>query len=183
MRRLSLVAAMVAAGVLVAPIPASADGVNDLPPVSEADLRDSVSDVSLEVDDISLRVEDLEATTSEGSETVVTLKSDVLFGFGASKLPASAPDRVAMLVADVPKGARLKVYGHTDSVGSNGANRSLSAARAKAVAAAVRTARPDLRLDVRGFGESQPVEPNAKGGKDNPEGRALNRRVELRYAG
>ena len=183
MRRRSLVAALVAAGVLVAPGPASADGVNDLPPVSEADLRDSVKDVSLEVDDISLRVEDVEATSSEGSETVVTLKSDVLFGFGTSKLPPSAPDRIAELVADVPKGARLKVHGHTDSVGTDGANRRLSTGRAQAVAAAVRVARPDLRLDVRGFGEAQPVEANAKGGKDNPEGRALNRRVELRYTG
>jgi outer membrane protein OmpA-like peptidoglycan-associated protein len=168
---------------MVTPAPASADGVNDLPPVSEADLRDSVNDVSLEVDDISLRVEDVEATSSEGSETVVTLKSDVLFGFGASKLPPSAPERIAELVTDVPKRARLKVYGHTDSVGTDDANRRLSTARAGAVAAAVRAARPDLRLDVRGFGESQPVEPNSTGGKDNPEGRTLNRRVELRYAG
>jgi outer membrane protein OmpA-like peptidoglycan-associated protein len=182
-RRRILVAALLAAGVVVTPAPASADGVNDLPPVSEADLRDSVNDISLEVDDISLRVADVEATSSEGNETVVTLKSDVLFGFGTSKLPPSAPDRVAQLVVDVPKGARLKVHGHTDSVGSDAANRRLSTARARAVAAAVHEARPDLRLDVRGFGEAQPVEANAQGGKDNPEGRALNRRVELRYTG
>ena len=183
MRRRSLVAALLAAGVALAPGPARADGLNDLPPVSETDLRDAVNDISAEVDDISLPVEDVEATTSEGSETVVRLKSDVLFAFGKSALPGSAEGKIAELVADVPKKARLKVYGHTDSVGSDGANRRLSTERARAVAAAVLAARPDLRLDVRGFGEAQPVEANAKAGKDNPEGRALNRRVELRYAG
>jgi outer membrane protein OmpA-like peptidoglycan-associated protein len=182
-RRRSLVAALVAAGVVLAPGPARADGVNDLQPVSEADLRDAVNDISPEVDDISLPVEDVEATTSEGSETVVSLKSDVLFAFGKSALPGSAGGKIAELVADVPKKARLKVYGHTDSVGTDGANRRLSTERAKAVAAAVRASRPDLRLDVRGFGEAQPVEANTQGGKDNPEGRALNRRVELRYTG
>jgi outer membrane protein OmpA-like peptidoglycan-associated protein len=86
------------------------------------------------------------------------------------------------LLSSIPKGARLSVHGHTDSVGDAARNQSLSRARAAAVAAVVHQARPDLRLDVRGFGESRPVKPNTKGGKDNPEGRAANRRVELRYA-
>jgi outer membrane protein OmpA-like peptidoglycan-associated protein len=180
MRRAAL-AAGVALG-LALPLPAHADGVNDLPAVSEADLRKSVSDIRAEVDDISLEVEDVEATTTEDSETVVTLKSDVLFAFGKSDLPGSAQPKIAELVETLPKGARLKVHGHTDSIGGTSANRKLSQERAEAVAAGVRKARPDLRLDVRGFGESQPVEANTNGGKDNPEGRALNRRVELRYS-
>ncbi len=28
---------------------------------------------------------------------------------------------------------------------------------------------------------TEPVEPNTKGGKDNPDGREKNRRVEIRY--
>jgi outer membrane protein OmpA-like peptidoglycan-associated protein len=181
MRR-RFVAALLAGAVVGFPTPAHADGVDDLPPVSDGDLRDSIGDVSLEVDDISLEVEDVEATTTEGAETVVTLKSDVLFGFGKATLPGSAQDKIAELVRELPKGARLKVHGHTDSIGGTSANRKLSQERAEAVAAGVRKARPDLRLDVRGFGESRPVEANTKGGKDNPEGRALNRRVELRYS-
>ncbi len=181
MRRQSLLAAVLAAVSITVTAPAHADGVDELPPVSDADLRDSVRDLSLEVDDISLKVEGVEATTTEGAETVVTLKSDVLFGFGTAALPGSAQDKIAELVEKLPKGARLKVHGHTDSVGADAANLRLSRARAQAVATAVRGARPDLRLDVRGFGESRPVEPNTRGGKDNPEGRALNRRVELRY--
>jgi outer membrane protein OmpA-like peptidoglycan-associated protein len=175
-------AAGVALGLLTLPLPAHADGVNDLPAVSEADLRSSVTDIRAEVDDISLEVEDVEATTTEGAETVVTLKSDVLFGFGTAALPGSAQAKIGELVEELPKGARLKVHGHTDSVGSTSANRKLSQERAQAVAAGIRKARPDLRLDVRGFGEQEPVEANTRGGKDNPEGRALNRRVELRYS-
>jgi outer membrane protein OmpA-like peptidoglycan-associated protein len=174
-------AALAVVCVLAVPGPAGADGVNDLPSVSEAELRDSVTDIRAEVDDIRLEVDDVDQTTREGGETVVALKSDVLFAFGSSTLPASAGKRIAELVAKAPKGARVKVYGHTDSVGADAANLRLSRARAQAVATAVRGARPDLRLDARGFGESRPVEPNTRGGKDNPEGRALNRRVELRY--
>lgn len=180
-RRTALTAGVVLALVAL-PLPVHADGVNDLPTVSEADLRKSVSDIRAEVDDISLEVEDVEATATEGAETVVTLKSDVLFGFGKAALPGPAQDKIAELVEQLPKGARLKVYGHTDSIGSTSENRQLSQDRAQAVAAGVRKARPDLRLDVRGFGESQPVEANTEGGKDNPKGRALNRRVELRFS-
>jgi len=33
---------------------------------------------------------------------------------------------------------------------------------------------PDLELQVKGFGETEQVEPNETNGEDNPEGRALN---------
>jgi outer membrane protein OmpA-like peptidoglycan-associated protein len=75
------------------------------------------------------------------------------------------------------------VHGHTDSVGTPQANLALSRARADAVATAIRGARPDLALDVQGFGEDRPVAPNERGGEDDPAGRAQNRRVELRFTG
>lgn len=167
--------------VLVWPASASASGVDDLPSVSDAELADSVHDISLEVDDIRLRVEDVESTTKDGRETVVSLRSDVLFAFGRAQLPPSAADKIKTLLAQAPKGSRLKVYGHTDSIGDDAHNLALSRARARAVGALVDRIRPDLTLDVRGFGERRPVEPNTIAGKDNPEGRAANRRVELRY--
>ena len=58
----------------------------------------------------------------------------------------------------------------------------LSQRRAEAVAAAVAAARPDLVLSTEGRGEADPVAPNDNGGEDNPDGRAANRRVEIRYA-
>jgi outer membrane protein OmpA-like peptidoglycan-associated protein len=167
---------------LASPVAASASALDDLPQPSQADLAASVRDIDLRVSDIQPRVEDVETTATEGDETVVSLRSDILFAFGRAELPTAAAAKIKTLLTSVPRGARLRVYGHTDSVGDDARNQTLSRARAAAVAAVVRRARPDLTLDVRGFGESRPVQPNTLGGKDNPEGRAANRRVELRYA-
>ena len=41
--------------------------------------------------------------------------------------------------------------------------------------------RPDLKLTVRGLGESQLVADNTSGGEDNPAGREKNRRVEISH--
>jgi outer membrane protein OmpA-like peptidoglycan-associated protein len=72
---------------------------------------------------------------------------------------------------------KLRVTGHTDSIGGSGAgNRVLSERRAAAVkdALATRYGVAASRLDTGGAGDSQPLETNA-----TLEGRARNRRVEL----
>jgi OOP family OmpA-OmpF porin len=58
-------------------------------------------------------------------------------------------------------------------------NIDLSRQRAAAVVTALSADGLGTPLIARGFGESQPVAPNAVNGKDNPAGRQLNRRVEL----
>lgn len=70
----------------------------------------------------------------------------------------------------------LRIDGHTDGIGSEAANRALSAARAAAVRDAL-VARFKIapgRLTAEGKGESSPKATN-----ETPEGRAQNRRVEL----
>lgn len=178
-RRTVLVAAVLAPWLITAPAAAYEQDV--IPQIDDASLRDSVSDLDPNVEDLGRNVDDVAGTGTDGGETVVTLAADVLFAFGKATMPPSAPARIAALMAKVPRRATLKVHGHTDSVGSTTDNLALSKARAQAVAAAVRAARPDLRLDVRGFGETRPVAPNSTGGADDPVGRAKNRRVELRY--
>jgi outer membrane protein OmpA-like peptidoglycan-associated protein len=72
---------------------------------------------------------------------------------------------------------KLRVTGHTDSIGGSGnGNQILSARRAAAVkdALANRYSIAATRLDTGGAGDSQPLETNA-----TLEGRARNRRVEL----
>lgn len=127
-------------------------------------------------------VTDLATEGEDGSESVITLSSDVLFEFGSAKIPDNAAKAVVKTLEKVPDGARVEISGYTDSVGDDSDNQKLSEERAKAVAEVVKEARSDLDLSVDGYGEDDPVAENTKGDKDNPAGREKNRRVEIRYA-
>ena len=73
---------------------------------------------------------------------------------------------------------KVSVEGHTDSVGSDAYNLGLSNRRAVAVKDfLVNEGVADGRLTTRGLGEAQPVASN-----DTADGRAQNRRVELKVA-
>lgn len=129
------------------------------------------------------RITQVERTAMEGDTTVVVLSSDILFEFGKADISAAAETKIQELVADIPAGGTVRVHGHTDSIGEDDLNQQLSQDRAATVAEVAEKARPDLNFEVEGFGETDPVGPNEEGGEDNPEGRALNRRVEIRYEG
>jgi OmpA-OmpF porin, OOP family len=77
---------------------------------------------------------------------------------------------------------RVELAGHTDSIGSDGYNLRLSQRRAEAAKRYMGSRGiPNDRMVARGYGETEPIAPNTTpGGADNPEGRALNRRTELR---
>jgi len=78
--------------------------------------------------------------------------------------------------------AAVSVEGHTDGKGSAAYNQALSERRAASVARWLkgRKGLNKVRFDVRGFGASKPVAPNAKpDGSDDPDGRQKNRRVEI----
>ncbi len=124
---------------------------------------------------------ELNARRSEGT-IVVDLPADVLFDFDKATI---RPDAEPALVkaAEVLKSyptAKVTIGGHTDSKGDDAYNDALSLRRAKAVAD--RLAGPAGRaLAAEGFGEKQPVAPNAHpDGSDDPDGRQKNRRVEIR---
>jgi len=69
----------------------------------------------------------------------------------------------------------IDIAGHTDSTGSEQYNQQLSERRANTVAQYLRSKGVlDTRIATVGYGESRPIASN-----DTPEGRALNRRVEL----
>lgn len=127
-------------------------------------------------------VTELATEGEEGSDSVITLSSDVLFEFGSAKIPDNAAEAVVKTLEKVPDGTKVEIAGYTDSVGDDSDNQKLSEKRAKAVAKVVKDARSDLDLSVDGFGEDDPVAENKKDGEDNPDGRAKNRRVEIRYA-
>ncbi len=71
---------------------------------------------------------------------------------------------------------RVELSGHTDNQGTEEYNQRLSEARAEAVFAwLVKEGIAESRLVAKGYGELQPVATN-----ETPEGRAENRRTELK---
>jgi len=123
----------------------------------------------------------LETVVEEDEATTVRLTSDLLFRFGEHTITKAADAAVRDLLGDIPQDAKVTVDGHTDSIGDDASNDELSQRRADAVADVLRDARPDLRLSVKGHGEREPIADNEVDGKDNPAGRAKNRRVEVGY--
>jgi OmpA-OmpF porin, OOP family len=146
------------------------------------DLGETAVEAVLPLDAAS-SVTGLETTEEVGGKAVVTLTSDLLFEFGQAALTPAAATAIPDLAAGIAQGAAVAVDGYTDSLGGDAINVPLSEQRAQAVAATLAAARPDLVLTVAGHGSADEVAPNTADGGDNPAGRALNRRVELTYAG
>jgi outer membrane protein OmpA-like peptidoglycan-associated protein len=117
-------------------------------------------------------------TRREARGLIVNL-SDVLFDFDRATLTPGAREKLSKLAGILiayPGSYRIEVEGHTDSVGSDAYNESLSRGRAQSVATYVTQAGiPSNRIGaVAGLGETQPVASN-----DSAAGRQQNRRVEL----
>jgi outer membrane protein OmpA-like peptidoglycan-associated protein len=127
------------------------------------------------VADLETQLNALNARKTERG-MVVTL-GDVLFDSGKSQLLAASSQNMAQLAEFFKRNPERKasIEGHTDNVGSEENNRTLSDHRAGAVKAAlVRMDVPANRLSTQGFGEDSPVASN-----DTPAGRQMNRRVEI----
>ena len=178
-----LVAAPVSAGAATASGVVADDRATALAALPPSAWTDSISPLKPNVIGLDSNVSEVEQESTEGEETVISLTSDVLFAFAKADLAPAAQAKIVELVKPIPNGSTVKVYGHTDGKGSAELNQTLSEQRAQAVAAVIAKARPEVKLDVRGFGMTKPVEPNTSGGKDNPDGREKNRRVEIRYEG
>jgi OOP family OmpA-OmpF porin len=103
----------------------------------------------------------------------------VNFEFDSAKLTAdskaSLDDGLKILMRHTD--LEVEIAGHTDSTGAEAYNQQLSLRRAEAVRDYLVANGVDAaRLTVKGYGESQPVADNA-----SKEGRAENRRVEMRH--
>ncbi|WP_167199445.1 OmpA family protein [Brevibacterium pigmentatum] len=147
----------------------------------QSQIDNSIVELEPEIYDLDKGIEDVETTKASGGDTVVTLDTDILFDFDSSELSDTAKKKIKELVKDLPTDSEITVGGHTDSKGADDYNKKLSEDRAKAVAEVLTSENSDLDVAAKGFGESEPVESNEKNGKDDPEGRAKNRRVEIRY--
>ena len=110
--------------------------------------------------------------------------NNIHFEFDKAKvLPVSYPvvDTIAQLIKMKPGLQHVSIEGHTDSKGSDEYNMKLSDRRANAVMQElIKRGIPAAKLSAVGKGESVPIAPNTlPNGKDNPAGRAINRRVEF----
>lgn len=90
-------------------------------------------------------------------------------------------DEAAQVLQDNPD-IRVTIEGHCDAIGSDAYNERLSERRASSVKRyLVSRGISGSRLETVGYGESRPIAPNqTPNGRDDPEGRALNRRAELK---
>jgi outer membrane protein OmpA-like peptidoglycan-associated protein len=125
-----------------------------------------------------LRVDD------RGDELRIELLGHVLFDFNQAVIRAEALStlkQVANVIRPYAE-ATIVIEGHTDSHGSDAYNLRLSAERAASVKAwLVQNAGFEAAgIETTGLGAARPVAPNANpDGSDNPEGRQMNRRVEI----
>lgn len=124
---------------------------------------------------LQAQLRDMEAQQTERG-LLVTL-GDVLFAFNKAELsPQAGPrlDKLANFLKQFPD-RKLLIEGYTDSVGSGSYNQELSERRAMAVRdALVQRGVDSSRIGARGYGKAYAVADNA-----SPEGRAMNRRVEI----
>ena len=79
----------------------------------------------------------------------------------------------------------VEISSHTDSVGTDQSNMTLSQNRAQSVVNyLIQKGISKERLVAKGYGESRPIAPNSNpDGTDNPAGRQKNRRTEFRVIG
>ncbi|MDD3449766.1 MAG: OmpA family protein [Gammaproteobacteria bacterium] len=103
----------------------------------------------------------------------------VLFDFGEDRPSGAQLRALQRLAGDLEPGRCLVITGYTDNIGPRAYNDALAFRRAKGVADHLVETGIDGRLfRVEGRGCQ-----NYLAGNEHREGRALNRRVEIRYAG
>ena len=108
----------------------------------------------------------------------------VNFDFDKSDIRQADIAQLKKAVAFVKKypGSKVKLEGHTDGKGTEQYNQKLSERRAEAVKQYLikEGAVGQAKITAMGYGKTKPIAPNTtKDGKDDPAGRAKNRRVEI----
>jgi outer membrane protein OmpA-like peptidoglycan-associated protein len=114
----------------------------------------------------------------EGNDIRLVMPSDITFDVDRADIKPRffrTLNAVAIVLNAYPE-TDVLIAGHTDSTGSEAHNQRLSEARAAAVMHYLVSQGVDPnRIDARGFGERYPIADNR-----TEQGRALNRRVEIR---
>jgi outer membrane protein OmpA-like peptidoglycan-associated protein len=151
--------------------------------------NDNDTDGILDVDDacpvdreVYNGVEDEDGCPDEGRVIVessrIKITEKIYFDFNKATIQTrsfSLLDEIAATIKAHPTLLKIRVEGHTDDVGGDSFNRTLSEERAQSVMNYLVASGVEVeRMDARGFGEDYPIESN-----DTDSGRASNRRVEF----
>jgi outer membrane protein OmpA-like peptidoglycan-associated protein len=138
-------------------------GCASQPSAAEADARSRV------------RFED----SPEGARAI--LSESILFVFGKSDFANAAEPVLDVLKPAFAKArGKIIVEGHTDSIGSDAANKRLSLERAEKVRTAIVARQvPPTRVEARGLGKDKP----RRAPEVTDQDRQLNRRAEILFPG
>ncbi len=112
-----------------------------------------------------------------GEGILVTFESGILFGFDSTTIQPAGRSNLATLSSNLEKypDSNVLIVGHTDSVGADTYNMTLSQRRAESAASYLRQQGVDAsRIRTEGRGEIEPVADNS-----TDAGRQENRRVEV----
>ena len=119
----------------------------------------------------------VEVTRPSENEIAINLTNDILFDYNSYALRTESKATLQNLADNFRKypDEQISVEGHTDAVGSHESNQRLSEQRADGVRNyLVDQGVNGQRVRSIGFGETRPKATN-----ETPEGRQLNRRVEI----
>jgi len=145
---------------------AAGAGVGHMMDKQEAEMRDALAE------------SEAAAVRREGDLLAIVFKGDVTFDLGSYDVRPglyNELDRIAQIMIKYPQ-TSIIVEGHTDSTGSESYNQKLSERRATSVESLlVQREVQEYRVNTVGYGESRPLATNS-----TPEGRQMNRRVEIR---
>lgn len=168
----------------VTPAPAAATGIG-----SVADsILDAFADLNPRFPDaVVISPPDFDvpgvAVAETPRERIYVVDASVLFDFDMAVIRPDAIEALELIAGQILGAGdadRIEVGGHTDAVGSDAYNQDLSERRAGAVSEWLGTRLGQPPIDAIGFGEQFPIAPNENAdGSDNPDGRQLNRRVEI----
>jgi outer membrane protein OmpA-like peptidoglycan-associated protein len=151
-----------------------------------AEARALQQKTQLEADKVAMRAQLLQQfnailTTQDTARGLIVSMPDVLFDTAKHTLRPLAREKlakVAGIIAGHP-GLRLEVEGHTDSVGTDAYNQTLSEQRSESVRLYLtEQGMASGAVTAKGMGEGSPVASN-----DSSSGRQQNRRVEIVVSG
>lgn len=119
----------------------------------------------------------VEVTRPAENEIAVALTNDILFDFDSAALRPESQSTLRDLAGNLQRypDEQVTVEGHTDNIGSDEYNLGLSERRADSVRGyLIDQGVAASHITAVGYGKSRP-----KASNDTPEGRQLNRRVEI----